>query len=85
MMNIFKAMGVGILYTIAGLGVHKLLLACFSIFTSMLNSVGFKAVIAFFGGLLIFMVALVIVFVMGAIPLATNEELKELKKRSRDN
>lgn len=68
--KILKCFGLGILYLICSFTVQQFCAATASMFTEMVNSNGLVAVANFFGGILTACCALVVVFFMGAIPLA---------------
>lgn len=78
--SILKSLLVGGLYCSMSFTVYILCCATVDIFKDMMIRSGIYAVLVFFAGLFMAVVTLATLFFMGAIPLAINEELKELKK-----
>lgn len=78
--SILKSLLVGGLYCLMSFTVYILCCATVDMFKDMMIHSGIYAVLFFFAGLLIVVVTLATLFFMGAVPLAINEELKELKK-----
>lgn len=68
--NILKGFGLGISYIFCSFAVQQLCAATACMFTDMVNSTGLVAVANFFGGTLIACCVLIVVFFMGAVPLA---------------
>lgn len=79
--NFFKSTALGLLYLLMSFAVYQMGCGVVSMFHDMCVGTGFIAIGNFCGVILVSLTILLFVFLMGAIPLAINEELKEIKKK----
>ena len=79
--NFFKSIALGLLYLLMSFAVYQMGCGVVSMFCDMCVSTGFIAIGNFCGVILVSLTILLFVFLMGAIPLAMIEELKENKKK----
>lgn len=81
---ILKSFLIGGLYFLMSFTVYLLGSALVDTFEDMMTFVGIHAVQFFFAGLILMAMMGIILFFMGAIPLALSEEVKELKKEKEE-
>ena len=84
MKSILKSLLIGGLYFLMSFTVYQLGCALVDTFKDMVTFVGIYAVLFFFAGLVLIAMMGMILFFMGAIPLALSEEVKELKKEKEE-
>lgn len=84
MKNILKSLLIGGLYFLMSFTVYQLGCALVDTFKDMMTFTGIYAVLFFFAGLVLIAMMGMILFFMGAIPLALSEEVKELKKEKEE-
>lgn len=82
--SIFKSLLIGGLYFLMSFTVYQLGCALVDTFKDMTTFTGINAVLFFFACLLLIAIMGVTLFLMGAIPLALSEEIKELKKKKEE-
>lgn len=81
---ILKSFLIGGLYLLMSFTVYLLGCSLVDTFKDMMKFVGIHAVLFFFACLLLIAMMGMILFFMGAIPLALSEEVKELKKEKEE-
>lgn len=84
MKSILKSLFVGGLYFLMSFIIYQLGCALVDTFKDMMTFTGIYAVLFFFAGLVLIAMMVMILFFMGAIPLALSEEVKELKKEKEE-
>ncbi len=84
MKNILKAFGLGILFGILSYCAFAFGTMAVEAFIDMVSAVGLNAIGLTFAGLLLGFMSVFLIFVMGAVPLSTVEELKELKAKLKE-
>ena len=84
MKSILKSLLIGGLYFLMSFTVYQLGGALVDTFKDMMTFTGIYAVLFFFAGLVLIAMMGMILFFMGAIPLALSEEVKELKKEKEE-
>ena len=81
MKSILKSLLIGGLYFLMSFVVYQLGCALVDTFKDMMTFTGIYAVLFFFAGLVLVAMIGMILFFMGAIPLALSEELKKKRRK----